>query len=254
MNLEARSDALNFGNPERPEIVWQFELVIEGLADACKALDIPVVSGNVSFYNETNGISVYPSPMIGMVGLIDPVERAVSQWFKNDGDVVLLLGDTHDEMGGSEYVRVIHHREQGIPPLLSLETERAMHTCLLQAIEAGFVCSAHDCSEGGLAIAIAESCLSRPQGPIGASMTLAPDISDMRIDAFLFGETQSRAIVTVESSNVSEVQSLAQTAGVPIRVIGMVGGQRLRIGSPDLETPWIDVDVDVMYNAWMRKQ
>ena len=248
------TDALNFGNPERPEVMWQFELVIEGLVDACHALEIPVVSGNVSLYNETNGISVYPSPMIGMVGLIDPVERAVSQWFKSDGDVVLLLGETHDELGGSEYVRVIHHREQGIPPLLSLETERALHTCLLGAIDRGFICSAHDCSEGGLAIAIAESCLSRPQGPIGALMTLAPDIPDMRIDAFLFGETQSRAIVTVEQRNVSEVQSLAQAAGVPVRMIGTVGGQRLRIGSPDLEMPWVDVDVDVMYNVWMRKQ
>lgn len=248
------TDALNFGNPERPEILWQFELVIEGIADACTALDIPVVSGNVSFYNETNGISIYPSPMIGMVGLIDPVERAVSQWFKNDGDVILLLGETHDEMGGSEYVRVIHHREQGIPPLLSLETERALHTCLLQAIEAGFVCSAHDCAEGGFAVAVAESCLSRPQGPIGASMTLAPDPLDMRIDAFLFGETQSRVIVTVESTNVVAVQSLAQAAGVPIRTIGTVGGRRLRVGAPDSETPWIDVDVDAMYNAWTRKQ
>jgi phosphoribosylformylglycinamidine synthase len=178
----------------------------------------------------------------------------VSQWFKNDGDVVLLLGETHDEIGGSEYVRVIHHREQGIPPLLSLETERALHTCLLRAIEAGFVCSAHDCSEGGLAIAIAESCLSRSQGPIGASIALTPDIPDMRIDAFLFGETQSRAIVTVEQRNVSEVQSLAQAAGVPVRMIGTVGGQHLRIGPPDLEVPWIDVDVNAMYNAWMRKQ
>ena len=248
------TDALNFGNPERPEILWQFELVIEGLADACKFLDIPVVSGNVSFYNETNGISVYPSPMIGMVGLIDPVERAMSQWFKDDGHVILLLGETHDEIGGSEYVRVIHHREQGIPPLLSLEAERALHTCLLRAIEGGFVRSAHDCAEGGLAIAIAESCLSRPQGPIGASITLTPDTVDMRIDALLFGETQSRVIVTVESTNVSEVQSLAQDAGVPMQKIGTVGGRRLRVGSSDLGMSWIDVDVDVMYSAWMRKQ
>ena len=246
------TDALNFGNPERPEILWQFELVIEGLKDACQALDIPVVSGNVSFYNETNGISVYPSPMIGMVGLIDPVERAVSQWFKDAGHVILLLGETHDEIGGSEYVRVIHHREQGIPPLLSLETEHALHTCLLRAINAGIVCSAHDCSEGGLAIAMTESCLSRPQGPIGALITLAPDVSDMRIDAFLFGETQSRAIVTVESANVSEMQSFAQSVGVPMRTIGTVGGQRLQVGSPDSKTPWINVEVDVLYNAWTR--
>ena len=248
------TDALNFGSPERPEILWQFELVIEGIADACHALDIPVVSGNVSLYNETNGISVYPSPMIGMVGLIDSVERMTSQWFKDDSDLILLLGETHDELGGSEYVRVIHHREQGIPPSLSLETERALHTCLLQVIQGGFVCSVHDCAEGGFAIAMAESCLSRPQGPIGASITLTPDIPDMRIDAFLFGETQSRAIVTVKQHHLSKVQAIARTTGVPMREIGTVGGQRLRVGSPDLPKPWIDVDVNIMYGVWTRKE
>ncbi len=247
------TDALNFGNPERSDILWQFELVIEGIADACKALELPVVSGNVSFYNETNGVSVYPSPMIGMVGVLDTVENAVSQWFKDEGDIIILLGETLDELGGSEYVRVIHHREQGIPPLLSLETERALHRCLLEAIGRGIVRSAHDCAEGGLAIAVAESCLSRPQAPVGASVKLTPDIPDMRIDALLFGESQSRAVVTVASADVDAFRANAEQFGVPMRTIGTVGGQRLQVRSSDATTSCIDIDVETMYGTWTRQ-
>ena len=246
------TDALNFGNPQRPETLWQFELVIEGIADACTALNIPVVSGNVSFYNETNAISVYPSPMIGMVGLIDSVEHVTSQWFKDDGHVILMMGETRDEIGGSEYVRIVHHREQGIPPLLSFETEYATHACVRRAIQNGLIYSAHDCAEGGFAVAIAESCLSRPRGPIGASIMLVPDTPDMRIDALLFGETQSRIIVTVDPSHVADVQSLARSSGVLVRVIGTVGGDRLCVASPDVEMPWIDVDLSGLADAWTR--
>ncbi len=245
------TDALNFGNPERSETLWQLELVIEGLADACRALDIPVVSGNVSLYNETNGVSVYPSPMIGMVGLVESLEHTINQYFETDGDIILLLGETYDELGGSEYVRVIHHREQGIPPRLSLEREKSLHICLRKAIKSKMLCSAHDCAEGGLVVAIAESCISRPLGPIGASIT--PAAPDMRIDAFLFGETQSRAIVTVQHSNLEKVKDIARGEGVPVREIGVVGGKTLQVGAPDSEKLWIDVDVDLMYKAWTQR-
>ncbi|MEK6604499.1 MAG: phosphoribosylformylglycinamidine synthase subunit PurL, partial [Nitrospirota bacterium] len=158
----ALTDCLNFGNPERPDIMWQFILAVEGIADACKALKIPVVSGNVSFYNETRGLSIYPTPVIGMVGLIEKADRAVSQGFKNEGDAIVLLGETGEELGGTEYLRAVHHREQGTPPMLNLDREVALQALVLKAIERGLVQSAHDCSEGGLSVALAECCLSAP--------------------------------------------------------------------------------------------
>src|SRR5581483_9980391 len=145
------TDCLNFGNPERPDIMWQFVLAIEGIKDACEAFNVPVVSGNVSFYNETNGLSIYPTPILGMVGLIEPADRTTSQWFKQAGDIILLLGKTGEDLGGTEYLRVAHAREQGSPPYLNLDVEKALHACVLQAIREGLVRSAHDCSDGGFA-------------------------------------------------------------------------------------------------------
>ncbi|HEV8242993.1 MAG TPA: phosphoribosylformylglycinamidine synthase subunit PurL, partial [Nitrospirales bacterium] len=147
----ALTDCLNFGNPERPDIMWQFILAVEGIADTCKALRIPVVSGNVSFYNETRGLSIYPTPIIGMVGLVDHADRAVSQGFKAEGDAIILLGETGEDLGGTEYLRTIHHREQGTPPILNLDREIALQAVVLEAISQGLVRSAHDCAEGGLA-------------------------------------------------------------------------------------------------------
>src|SRR3989442_146750 len=131
----ALTDCLNFGNPERPDIMWQFILAVEGIADACKALQIPVVSGNVSFYNETRGLSIYPTPIIGMVGLLNHVEQAVSQGFKAEGDAILLLGETGEDLGGTEYLRAVHHREQGTPPVLNLEREVGLQRAVLQAVQ-----------------------------------------------------------------------------------------------------------------------
>ena len=138
-----------FRNPERPEIMWQFVLAIEGTKGCLRTFQVPHLSGNVSFYNETNGLSIYPTPMLGMVGLIDSADKTMTQWFKQDGDVILLLGKTRQDLGGSEHLKVLHHREQGSPPLLSLETEKALHDFILKVIYEGVVQSAHDCSMVG---------------------------------------------------------------------------------------------------------
>jgi phosphoribosylformylglycinamidine synthase subunit PurL len=221
------TDCLNFGNPERPDIMWQFVLAIEGLKDACEHFKIPIVSGNVSFYNETNGLSIYPTPMLGMVGLLEDAEQAMTQWFRGDGDAIVLLGKTRDDLGGSEYLKVLQHREQGSPPFLSLETEKAIQDFVLKVIREGLVQSAHDCSDGGLAVALAECCVSGPSAPRGAVVKLRLDSS--RRDALLFGESQSRIILSAKPDVVESLMSRATDAGIPAARIGTVGGNRLVI-------------------------
>ena len=149
------TNCLNFGNPERPEIMWQLVEAVEGLAEACRALEIPITGGNVSLYNETDGLAIYPTPIIGVVGVIEDAERVVSRTFKQAGDEVVLLGDAHGELGGSEYLKVIHGLVQGQPPDLDLGKERALIALLTQAAANGLVRSAHDCSDGGLAVTLA---------------------------------------------------------------------------------------------------
>ncbi len=259
----ALTDCLNFGNPERPDIMWQFILAVEGIADACKALKIPVVSGNVSFYNETRGLSIYPTPMIGMVGLIEKADRAVSQGFKAEGDVIVLLGETGEDLGGTEYLRVVHHREQGTPPMLNLDREIAVQALVLKAIEQGLVQSAHDCSEGGLAVALAECCLSAPSGPLaapscplGAEITL--DSAGLRRDSLLFGESQSRIILSVKSGDVQSLKELGDKSHVPLSILGFVGGRNLTISIRDDQgraNVWIDRpcrDLDILWRGALR--
>jgi phosphoribosylformylglycinamidine synthase len=227
----ALTDCLNFGNPERPDIMWQFILAVEGIADTCKALRIPVVSGNVSFYNETRGLSIYPTPIIGMVGLVDHADRAVSQGFKAEGDAIILLGETGEDLGGTEYLRTIHHREQGTPPILNLDREIALQAVVLEAISQGLVRSAHDCAEGGLAVALAECCLSAPAGPMGAEVVL--DAQGLRRDSVLFGESQSRIILSVKPGDLERIKALVQKAEVPLSVLGFAGGKRLTVSIRD---------------------
>ncbi|MGQ0811601.1 MAG: AIR synthase related protein [Nitrospiraceae bacterium] len=245
------TDCLNFGNPERPDIMWQFVLAIEGIKDACAAFDIPVVSGNVSFYNETNDLSIYPTPMIGMVGLIDRVEQAVTQWFKQTRDVIILLGKTKDDLGGTEYLKIMHYREQGSPPFLNLEAEKALHVCMLTLVRNGLVQSAHDCSDGGLAVALAESCISSPAPPLGAVVQF--QTQGLRRDAALFGESQSRVVLSVKPTDREAVLRTAADQGVPAQVIGIVGGERLIIDiSTDNQGPdcKVDVDLKTTYDRW----
>lgn len=246
------TDCLNFGNPERPEVMWQFILCLEGIADACRAFNVPVVSGNVSFYNETNGLNIYPTPILGMVGLIEQAETAMTQWFKREGDAIILLGETREELGGTEYLRVVHHREQGEPPYLSLEAERALHACVLRLIREGLVRSAHDCSDGGLAVALAECCIAGPV-PLGAVVRLGGQA--IRRDALLFGESQSRIVLSADPAAVETVLTVARELGVPAACIGTVGGERLIIEvEATRQAPACRVDADVasLLDQWQH--
>jgi phosphoribosylformylglycinamidine synthase subunit PurL len=254
----ALTDCLNFGNPEKPEVMWQFALSIEGIADACKRLGVPVVSGNVSFYNETNGIDIYPTPIIGMVGLIEPVGRSggpaqpMTSWFKRPGDRIVLLGDTKEELGGTEYLRRIFSNERGTPPFVDLEKEAALHALCLSAIESGLLESCHDCSEGGFAVAIAESCIVCDDFILGAEVTLSD--RKIRRDALLFGESQSRILVTVSDENLPDFKKLSARYQVPLEVIGRVGGDRLRISIQDSTSHrtscLVDLELDKIAKAW----
>jgi phosphoribosylformylglycinamidine synthase len=245
------TDCLNFGNPERPEVMWQFVLAIEGMKDACEALNVPIVSGNVSFYNETNDLSIYPTPMIGMVGLIEQADLAVTQWFKQAGDIIILLGTTREDLGGTEYLKILHHREQGSPPFLSLETEQAVQACTVALIRRGLVQSAHDCSDGGLAVALVESCISAQSGRLGAVVQL--HLGRLRRDALFFGESQSRVILSVKPDEAERVLQTAREMGVTASKIGTVGGDRCVLTLDDVPSgpgAKIDVDLDSLFDRW----
>lgn len=244
------TDCLNFGNPERSDIMWQFVLAIEGMKDACEHLRVPIVSGNVSFYNETNGLSIYPTPMLGMVGLIEQVDQAMTQWFKAEGDDIILLGAAREDLGGSEYLKVIQAREQGSPPFLNMDVEKSLHDCVLALIRSGLVQSAHDCSDGGLAVALAESSMSGPDRQLGAVVTLS--LGRLRKDAVLFGESQSRVVLSSKPVHRQAILDGAKRAGVPVSVIGSVMGDRLVV-SLEGEQPTakvIDVPVAGLYDRW----
>ncbi|HSA87865.1 MAG TPA: phosphoribosylformylglycinamidine synthase subunit PurL [Nitrospira sp.] len=244
------TDCLNFGNPERPDIMWQFAMAIEGMKDACEYFHIPIVSGNVSFYNETNGLSIYPTPMLGMVGLIEDAERTMTQWFKQVGDDIILLGLSREDLGGSEYLKVVHAREQGSPPYLSLNTEKALHDCVLSLIQDGLLQSAHDCSEGGVAVVLAESCISGPERTLGAVVRLPR--GRLRKDAVLFGESQSRVVASAKPVHRQAILDLARRFSVPAEVIGTVFGNRLIItmGDEGFSEPVIDQPLEALLDRW----
>jgi phosphoribosylformylglycinamidine synthase len=222
----AVTDCLNFGNPEKPDIMWQFQQAVEGISLACEKLNTPVISGNVSFYNETKGTGIYPTPVIGMVGIIDDVANATTQYFKEAGDAVILLGETKEEIGGTEYLKVVHSQERGMPPDLDLDTEAALHKAVLESITAGLVKSAHDCADGGLAVALAECTFRGNDDPLGCEVALE---SQIRTDALLFGESQSRVILTAAAADVEKLKAIAAKHGVPFSVIGKTGGGSLVI-------------------------
>lgn len=244
------TDCLNFGNPERPDIMWQFVMAIEGMKDACEYFQIPIVSGNVSFYNETNGLSIYPTPVLGMVGLIDDAERSMTQWFKQEGDDIILLGSSREDLGGSEYLKVVHAREQGSPPYLSLNAEKALHECVLSLIRDDLLQSAHDCSEGGVAVALAESCISGPERALGAVVRLTR--GRLRKDSVLFGESQSRAVVSAKPVHRQLILDQARRFGIPIEVMGTVTGDRLivSVGDEGTTETVIDQPVAMLRDRW----
>jgi len=223
----ALTDCLNFGSPERPGVMWQFEQALLGMTEACNELGTPVIGGNVSFYNENSETAIYPTPTIGMVGLIEDVEKHTTrQWFRGEGDVIVLMGETLDELGGSEYLKVLHGLDRGMPPELDLKKEKNLQQACLTAITGGIIISAHDCSEGGVAVTLAESCLA-PGAEIGAVVELAG--TGLRKDSMLFAESQSRIVVTIKEEDITGLEKIARASGVPVKVIGRVGGARLRI-------------------------
>jgi phosphoribosylformylglycinamidine synthase len=218
------TNCLNFGNPERPEIMWQFVECVEGLAEACRALDIPITGGNVSLYNETDGRAIYPTPIIGVVGLLDDADRVLERVFRHEADEIVLLGDSFGELGGSEYLKVIAGEVRGDAPRLDLERERALIALLSRAASAGLIKSAHDCSDGGVAVTLAECAFD--SGGIGLEVDLP---AAGGIAATLFGESASRAVVSVRPGDRAALQALAGELGVPFHLIGRTGGPRLRM-------------------------
>ncbi|PKQ38390.1 MAG: phosphoribosylformylglycinamidine synthase subunit PurL [Actinobacteria bacterium HGW-Actinobacteria-1] len=219
----AITDCLNFGNPEKPEVFWTFYEAIRGLSDACRAFGVPVISGNVSFYNESFGSPIYPTPTVGMVGVMEDVSKHCTVAFKDEGDVIFLLGETENEIGGSEYLKLAHGVVSGKPPALDLELEQAVQATVLAAIDASIAKSAHDCSEGGLAVTLAECCMA---GDLGADIHLDDDLPAY---ASLFSETQSRIVVTTSPENAERLVELALANEIPYSVIGTVGGDRLSV-------------------------
>ena len=256
----AITNCLNFASPERPEVMWSFSEVIDGMAEACRVFNTPVVSGNVSFYNETEGRGILPTPVIGMIGLVEDVRRVVHPGFKHDGDVIALLGTTADDLALSEYAATIERRTTaemiaaGVVPKLDLVTERAVQNVCLEAAEAGLLASAHDCSDGGLAVALAECCFSSLNRPgIGAELKITNADADgteasLSVAAALFGESPSRIVISFPESSRAAIEALAEREQCSFAVLGQVGGDRLRITLDDAEA--ISVKVSELENAW----
>ena len=216
------TNCLNFGNPERPEIMWQFGEAVAGIGEACRALGVPITGGNVSLYNETDGKAIYPTPVLGVVGVIEDAARVIGRTFQGADESVVLLGETLDELGGSEYLSTVHGVVKGRPPALDLSRERAVIGLMVKAAAAGLVRSAHDCSDGGLAVALAECAFD---SGVGVEVNLPATLE--RRDTTLFSESASRVVVSARHEDVATLMQLCADAGVPARVIGRTGGRKL---------------------------
>jgi phosphoribosylformylglycinamidine synthase len=277
------TDNLNFGNPHHPELFWQLREAVRGVADACRALDTPVTGGNCSLYNQSPAGPIDPTPTVAMVGVVENLACVTTQWFKDEGDAILLLGEPMNMadplfgLGGSAYLQVVHGLKTGLPPRCDLEQAKNLHRTLAGLIRAGDVKSAHDCSEGGLAVALAEACISQqlaratprligatvdlsgldpappdaasPQGPTPETVvvtTPAPGVN-RRLDALLFGETQGRVVLTCAPLEATKVLERARLWGVPAHRIGTVGGNRLVIRAEAGEFSWATT---ALHDAW----
>jgi phosphoribosylformylglycinamidine synthase len=223
----ALTNCLNFGSPERPEVMWQFSEVVDGMAEACTAFGTPVTGGNVSFYNETDGRGIAPTPVIGMIGVIDNSRHIAPQWFKGEGRAVILLGKTANDLGASVYAAAMLGRVEGRVPELDLDLERRVQEVCLKIIQEELVESAHDCSDGGLAVAIAESCFSSyRREAVGCEIKLEGELSSA---ALLFSETPSRIMISAIDQHVEAILALARENNVEASVIGRTKGERLVI-------------------------
>ena len=256
----AITNCLNFASPERPEVMWSFSEVVDGIAEACRAFNTPVVSGNVSFYNETEGRGILPTPVIGMIGLVEDVRRVLQPGFKQEGDLIALLGTTSNDLSLSEYAATIDSVStesmiaNGLVPKLDLQREVAVQAACLEAAEAGLLKSAHDCSDGGLAVAMAECCFSSlNREGIGADVSLseAPTThhSDpLSVTSTLFSESPSRILVSFPEASRSAIENIAEQKNCPLTLIGNVGGNRLRIAVGKEEA--ISAGVVELENIW----
>lgn len=237
----AITDGLNFGNPLNPENFWQFDRCVEGISRACRALETPVTGGNVSFYNESPAGAIYPTPIIGMVGLLEDIKQATTHYFKTEGDLICLLGATRDELGGSEYLQVVYGLEQGRVPELDLALEQRVQGACLAAIKLGMIKSAHDCSEGGLAVCLAESCFERE---LGVRIEAQTKLSAV---AWLFSESTSRIVISIEPKDLARLTEVISTYDLPYQIIGkVISRPRFQINN------WIDCDLKEMKNKWQQ--
>ena len=248
------TNCLNFGNPERPEIMWQFARAVEGIGEACRALDVPITGGNVSLYNETDGRAIYPTPVLGVVGVLDQASRVLGRTFRSPGVTVLLLGAGRPSLGGSEYLKTVCGLVAGVPAGLSLEAERALQRLVVDLASDALLQSAHDCSDGGVAVTLLECCFETDG--IGASLTLSgdDDADDVRADVaracVAFGEAPTRILVSVADDDVGAVRARAKAAGVPIQGTGRTGGACVQIDNRG--GPVFDVAVADVEKVWMQ--
>ncbi len=277
------TDNLNMPSPLKPELFWQIKESVRGLAEGCRAFNAPVTGGNCSLYNQGPTGPIDPTPTISVVGLIEKLEHVTTQWFKDEGDVIILLGEAVEAtplqgLGGSAYLQVVHGQKNGSPPRCDLEVAKTLHTTLLGLIQSGLVKSAHDCSEGGLAVALAESCISQfiardtprligatidltPLNPVAADvsplhspsgkdqsrLTSAATSQGVRLDALLFGETQSRVIISCKALDAVKVVERAKLMGVPAVQIGKVGGDKLTVKTANGE---FSAPLTELHDAW----
>ncbi|MBM4176878.1 MAG: phosphoribosylformylglycinamidine synthase subunit PurL [Ignavibacteria bacterium] len=222
----AITNCLNFGNPYKPEIYWQFKEAIGGIGEACRVLETPVTGGNVSFYNESPNRVVFPTPVIGMLGIIDDVKWITKSYFQNEGDLIYILGETKEEIGGTEFLKVIHNKIFGPPPMIDLHFERKLHKGLLKLIKHGLVVSAHDLSDGGLGVALAEACIMNRDKQFGAEINCIPSF---RFDHYLFSESQSRVLISISPLDKSRIENELHFLDIPFEMIGTVKTCKLLI-------------------------
>lgn len=240
----AITDCMNFGSPENPEIMWQFSEAVEGISEAAKRLNTPVVSGNVSFYNETSGRGIYPTPSIGMVGLIENYDKRLTHWYKDEGNLIALVGVTTQDMDGSEYQKLVTGKISGKSPKVDLDKESALIEFIIEANNKALLSSAHDISEGGIAVALSECCFT-PNGPLGIVTNIDETGSGLeRSDFILFSESQSRAIISFDKSNYKKLGELAEENQIPLKLIGVVGGKNFIIEN------MLDIPVAELFNLW----
>src|SRR5881296_1369837 len=242
----AVTDCLNFGNPYKPENFWQLREAVEGIAEACRAFGTPVTGGNVSLYNESPAGTVDPTPTIGMVGLIEDEKHITTQWFKEESDTIILVGETGTELGGSQFLKACYGRKIGPPPNIDLEHEIKIQNTARELIRAGLVKSAHDCSEGGLAVALTECCFN-PRKLLGAEIDLKA--GEAPVTAALFNESQSRIVISVDSKDAQKMTAILQQSGVPFQRLGQVEGNELRIRVNEKTFRWPIAD---LYDGWFN--